>query len=44
VVGMGWEERERFKRKGHIYIPMADLCSYMAETNTILKNNYSPVK
>ena len=43
----GWDgvggEGEVQKRRG-IYIPMADLCSYVAEANTILKNNYPPVK
>ena len=29
---------------GDIYVPMADSCWCVAETNTILKSNYSPTE
>ena len=39
-VGSGKEIQEW----GYIPIPMTDSCWYVAETNTILYSNYSPIK
>ena len=40
--GGRWEGGSR--RLGHIYISMDDSCWCMAETFTILQNNYHPIK
>ena len=42
-VGWVWGGRE-VQEGGDIHIPVTDSCWYMAETNTILQNNYSPNK
>ena len=43
--GLGWGGGGReVPEGGHTCIPMADSCWCMAETNTILKSNYPPIK
>ena len=40
----GWEGGSRGKRYGNICIPIAESLCYIAETNTPLSSNYTPIK
>ena len=43
----GWDgvgDGREVQEGGDICTPMADSCCSMAETNTILESNYSPIK